>query len=194
MIETKVETLDPCSQCGAGTTCCRPSGLCCAAGTTCRDGACVRVEGCNPPCDRDEACEAGRCVSACDPPCRRPKRCDADLRRCVGGEAPPPRDAPPPRKRGCSPACRDGQTCNEATGECEGGEVISGSVLSVTEEGGGSIVLINRGSQDGVRRGASGTVGSFAFTVKEVFATRCRAKVNAKPEQLKNASKVRISK
>lgn len=194
MIETKVEPLDPCSQCGPGTTCCRPSGTCCPAGTMCREGACVRAEGCSPPCNRGEVCEGGVCVPACDPPCKRPKRCDPELRRCVGGDVPPPREVQPQKKRGCSPPCREGQTCNEATGECEGGDFINGSVLSVTEEGAGSILLINRGSQDGVKRGASGTVSGFSFTVKEVSATRCKAFVNAKPDKIKTGAKVRIAK
>ncbi len=193
MVETKVEPLDSCASCPSGSTCCRPSGLCCPGGTVCRDGACLRTDECSPSCRGDTVCEGGRCVEACPGGCRKPKRCDVDERRCVGGDAAPVK-VTPARPKGCQPACKGGQTCNDATGECEGGDSISGSVLSVTEDGGGSDILINRGSQDGVHNGATGSIGGFSFTVRNVTATRCHGKVAARPDALKNFGKVRIGK
>ncbi|MBL6975081.1 MAG: hypothetical protein ISR64_05055 [Deltaproteobacteria bacterium] len=193
MVETKVTPLDVCSACEPGTTCCRPTGLCCETGTLCRNGACVRAEGCDPDCGRGEICVAGRCESACRGGCPRGKRCDVGKRRCVRKSVKPHSRPRLPRIRSCSPECVSGQTCNTRTGQCEGGTAIVGRVLSATEKGAATEILINRGSRDGVKRGSRGSVGSIGFTVVTVSATRCRAKIRATPDQVKGR-KVRISK
>ena len=67
-------------------------------------------------------------------------------------------------------------------------------IVRVATDGGGSDILINRGSQDGVHNGATGSIGGFSFTVRNVTATRCHGKVAARPDALKNFGKVRIGK
>lgn len=193
MVETKVTPLDVCAACPQGTTCCRPTGQCCSPGTECRDGTCVRsAVRCTPSCRKGRVCVAGTCEKACPGGCPRGKRCDVKKRRCVpriGGPPPPP--PPPPPK--CKSPCEQGQTCNRKTGQCEGGNVIVGSVLSAVEKGALTEILINLGSQDGVKRKARGTVGRFSFTVSTVSATRCRAKIKAPPDQVRG-KKVRINR
>ncbi|MBM4396373.1 MAG: hypothetical protein FJ087_11845 [Deltaproteobacteria bacterium] len=194
MVETKVEPLDACASCPAGSTCCRPTGVCCPPGSTCRDGACVSTGECVPGCGRDEVCVSGRCEEACPGGCPRGKRCDADSRRCVGGGG--GTVAPPPARKGCvaEPGmCAADQDCDKATGECRDLAYIKGTVLQVSEEGGGTMMLINRGRDDKVKAGARGSVGSHEFTVGSVTATRCRAKVSARPEEVKGKA-VRIFK
>jgi len=194
MVETKVTPLDPCASCPHGTTCCRPTGLCCEPGTACVNGACIKPAGCMPPCRRGEVCVTGACVSACPRGCPRGKRCDAKLRRCVRKRVGRHHQrTPPPRKKICRPGCEPGQSCNPTTGLCEGGGSITGRVLSAVEKGALTEILINRGSRDGVKRGAHGRVGGIGFTVGYVSATRCRAKVKAPPNQVKGHKAV-ISK
>jgi hypothetical protein len=180
LVETRIDPLDACDDCGKGQACVK--------------GACVAV-GCTPPCRRgSEVCEQGECVEACPGGCRKGKVCDVSERRCVGGEPAAPRAQPPARK-GC-PACGAGQTCNEDTNQCEGAAPtgVSGAVVSVVEEGSGIVIIINRGSEDGVRRGAQGRVAGIAFTVRDVSATKCKAFLNAKPSQVPAKSRVTIEK
>lgn len=189
LVETRTEAQDPCAACGPGTTCCGTQ--CCGAGQACRDGVCVMV-GCVPPCRHGEVCESGRCEEACPGGCRGGKVCDVSERRCVGGAPSTPRPQPPARK---CPPCGAGTTCNEDSGQCEGASTgIGGAVLSVVEEGSGIVIIINRGSEDGVRRGASGRVAGLSFTVREVSATKCKASLNAKPSQVPVKSRVTIEK
>ena len=194
MVETKTESLDPCAQCTGGTTCCPPTNLCCGPGTVCKEGACVRADQCIPSCDREDVCVSGRCEPACSPPCRGGKRCDVEARRCVAVGTTPVTHTEP-KKKGCPP-CKSGETCNPDTDKCEPVPTgISASVLGVMDEGGTTIILLNRGTQDGVKRGAGGRIGGFTFTIREATATKSKAKVNgAKPEQLKGLGKVSISK
>jgi hypothetical protein len=190
LVETRVEPLDPCSACEGGAACCPPVG-CCAAGQSCRNGACVAAT-CSPRCGRGEVCVEGQCEEACPGGCRKGKVCDEDSRRCVSAEPSMPRPAPAARK---CPPCGTDQSCNESTGQCEGGGAgIAGTVLSVTEEGSGVVILINRGSEDGVKRGASGRVAGLSFTVREVTATKCKALLAAKPAQVPPKSRVTIDR
>jgi len=193
MVETKVIPLDACASCPAGTTCCRPTGSCCEPGTECRDGSCVKQRGCHPSCRRGKVCVAGVCEAACPGGCGRGMVCHVKRRRCVKRGPVRPGPGHGPVRKVCSPPCSSGQTCNTGTGECEGGSVIKGRVLSATEKGASTEILINRGSRDGVRRGATGSIGGIGFKVVYVSATRCRAKVRASPEQLMG-KKVRIVK
>jgi hypothetical protein len=71
---------------------------------------------------------------------------------------------------------------------------VAGAVVSVVEEGSGIVIIINRGSEDGVRRGAQGRVAGIAFTVRDVSATKCKAFLNAKPSQVPAKSRVTIEK
>lgn len=196
MVETKVEALDACASCPPGSTCCRPTGICCPPGAVCKDGACIASGECVPACQRDEVCVSGRCEEACPGGCPRGKRCDADSRRCVGTGGGGGGVAPPPARRGCvaDPSmCAADEECDKATGECKTLSYIKGTVLNAFEEGGGTVILINRGREDKVRAGQRGSVGSFEFTVGSVTATRCRAKVAAKPDEVKGKA-VRIFK
>jgi hypothetical protein len=192
LVETRTEPLDQCAACGPGTTCCPGSGTCCGRGQACREGACVAAA-CAPPCRRGEVCEAGRCEEACPGGCHKGKVCDASERRCVTA-APTEPKTEAPAKKGC-PQCAAGQACNEETSRCESVATgITAAVISVVEEGSGIVIIINRGSQDGVRPGASGRVGGLSFTVRDVGATKCKAFIAAKPSQVPQKSRVTIDK
>jgi hypothetical protein len=117
-----------------------------------------------------------------------------DLRRCVADKG--PKDpGPAPARKGCDVDCKADEKCNEKTGQCETMPYFSGTVLQVTDEGGKAVILINRGSQDGIKNGASGTLGGkFGFRLSSVMATRCRAKLDVSPDQVKGLSKVIIQK
>lgn len=202
LVETRTEPLDPCAKC-TGDPCCASQGRCCPDGTVCRGGGCVSADTCVPACReaRGEVCDYGRCVAACPGGCRRGFRCDTDRRECVreAARAPAatrPAPSPPARQGACEPPCASNERCNTKTGDCESSDVIVGTVLSVSEEGGGAILLLNRGSQDGVRQGASGTVGGgrIPFRIINVSATRSRAKVDVPPSQIKSQSRATISK
>ncbi len=179
LVETRIDPMDPCDACGPGQACVK--------------GACVAMT-CSPPCRRgSEVCEQGACVEACPGGCHKGKVCDASERRCVTAEPSAPKAQAPARK-GC-PTCAAGQTCNEETSQCEGAAVgIAGAVLSVVEEGSGIVIIVNRGSEDGVRRGAPGRVAGIAFTVRDVSATKCKVFLSAKPSQVPLKSRVTIEK
>ncbi len=195
MVETRVEPLDPCAACEPGAACCPPVG-CCPAGMACAKGTCVPAE-CSPPCRRGQVCEMGRCEEACPGGCGRGKVCDVEERRCIAVETsrpqPPPRTDPRPRR--CQPPCASGETCNLDTLQCEGASSgVSGTVLGVVEEGNGVVIIINRGTEDGVRRGAQGRVAGQSFTVREVSATRCKAFLKVQPSQVPLKSRVTIDR
>lgn len=197
-VQTRVDPPDPCAACGPDQECCRPTNLCCPAGSVCRDGACLPPDTCVPACRaaRGQVCEAGRCVDACPGGCRSGMRCDVDRGRCVPGrvEPPAPRVAPPPRAPGCSPACAPGEQCDAATGVCEAAAFIEGTVLSVEDAGGGALILVNRGSKDGVRMGAAGSMGGVSVKVVYVSSTRCRVQASVPASKVKPNSRVRINK
>ncbi|MBP7125769.1 hypothetical protein KBD49_05320 [Myxococcota bacterium] len=178
LVEARVDPLDPCAACGPGSTCCPPAG-CCAPGQVCRGGACVSLE-CRPRCDRGRVCEDGRCVEACPGGCRSGTVCDEESRQCVrvSRQAPPPRTDPRPA---CPRRCPAGQQCNESTGRCEAKEAppqgIRARVLSVIEQDSGTVILLNVGSEDGVRANSTGRIGGVTFRVRKVSATRCEAVV-----------------
>jgi len=199
-VNTRIDPPDPCANCAPGEECCKPTNLCCPAGSTCRDGACMPSDTCVPACraSRGQVCEAGRCVDACPGGCRRGMRCDVNHGRCVPvrtSEPPPRRETPTETKpAGCSPACRDGERCNMSTGQCETVAYIDGTVLQVKESGTGSLLLVNRGSKDGVRMGASGSMGSVSLKVVYVSSTRCRVQAEILPSKVKPSARVRINR
>lgn len=179
LVEARVDPQDPCAACGPGSTCCPPAG-CCAPGQVCRGGACVALE-CRPRCDRGQVCEEGRCVEACPGGCRSGMTCDEDSRQCVRASRPPREVSPPPARARCPARCPSGQPCNESTGHCEAREApaqgIRARVLSVIDRDGGAVILLNVGSEDGVRVGATGRVGGVTFRVRKVSPTRSEAQV-----------------
>ncbi len=198
-VQTRVDPPDPCAACGPDQECCKPTNLCCPAGSICKDGACLPPDTCAPPCraSHGQVCEAGRCIDACQGGCRSGMTCDVGRRRCVSARsAPPPprRQEPAPRPTGCSPACKAGEHCNASAGVCEAVAFIEGTVLSVKDEGGGTRALVNRGSKDGVRMGATGSIGSVAVRVVYVSSTRCRVQAPVPPSQIKANARVRINR
>ncbi len=181
-IETIVKVIDPCELC-------KPNEVC-------KEKKCVDPTVCVPECDSNEVCRDNVCVDACGG-CPRGKRCDARSGRCltVGGGS--GGGTVTPGKKGCDPKCEDGETCNEKTGECvAAATTISATVLSVTADGTGSVILMNVGSEQGVKRGASGSIGGgkFRFKVSQVTATRSRAKVSAPPADIKGMTRATIVK
>jgi hypothetical protein len=72
--------------------------------------------------------------------------------------------------------------------------VIDGTVLSVQEGGSGSQVLVNRGSRDGVRMGATGSIGAVPVKVIYVSSTRCRVQAGVPSSRIKPNARVRINR
>jgi len=183
MIDCKVEIIDPCASCTPDQTCNESK-------------QCIAKNVCVPECKADEVCKDNKCEDMCGG-CPSGKRCEAKSGRCLSiGSGRTREPGVKPVKKGCDPACQAGEICNKETSECEASTSIAATVLTVTEESGGSVILLNQGSQSGVKRGASGSVGGgkFRFTIRDVTATRSRAKVSASPAQLKGLTKASISK
>ena len=109
--------------------------------------------------------------------------------------------ASPPKK--CVPACKSGERCRR--GKCVasggGGEQkpppkagkVSGRILNLWPSPKGTTLLINRGSNHGVKRGSTGTIsGGGSFKVTEVFPFQCRGVTKLSRDQLGTRRKVTI--
>lgn len=193
-VQTRVDPPDPCAACGPDQECCKPTNLCCPAGSSCREGACLPPDACVPPCRaaRGQVCEAGRCVDACPGGCRGGMRCDVDRRRCVPAKAEPPARREVVRKPDTS--AKKGDDCATSGATCEVPVFIEGTALSVEESGGHALILVNRGSKDGVRMGAGGMMGAVPVKVVYVSSTRCRVQAQVPASKVKPNARVRIAK
>ncbi len=181
MIENTVKPVDPCALC--------------LAEEQCVEGRCVPAGACVPPCKSGETCQDGECVATSR--CPRGQRWDSRKKECVA------------RRADCDPPCGDNQICMRGncvarvsdpgtpTGEDPAAVTakthVDGVILNVWPSGKGSMMLINRGSQHGIKKGASGSIaGGGGFTVKEVFPFQCKAFTNLTREQLAERKKVTI--
>jgi len=189
VLRAEVSPVDPCASCPP-ERCCREAGVCCSPGTVCRGRECIPADICEPPCGRGFVCVMGKCEEACPGGCGRGYYCDEARRECVPISSKPKRVVPDKPKTEFTPKCPAGRTYNPQTGQCEGGgTTIIGKVIEATQTGKGVEVIINRGSNHGVRKGQVGKVGAFQFTISLVSATRCRATIpNASAEEVKGKS------
>ncbi len=164
-IRMKVNRADPCALC--------------LAEERCVDGKCVPPGECDPACEDGSFCLNGECVWSC------PKGQEWRDGRCSE------------ISKVCRPACKAGTRCR--AGKCVAvaakatGTAISGNILSSWPTGSGTTVLINRGSQDGVRKGAGGSIeGGGKITVKLVFPKQCQAFTSLPKSELGGRTKVSI--
>lgn len=213
LVDTKVEEVDPCLKCGAEEICCKPGNICCPQGTICKDGACVGAlkEGCYPPCKSGEVCVDGLCEEACGGWCPKGQTCNVKLNKCVpkvkkqplpsvtcrAGEVKRGRKCVPVETSACKEPCPPDSKCNEKTGKCEFLGVISGRIVNIYPVDGGTELIINRGSVDGIKQGAEGKIIGVAggsFVVKEVFQSRCKAKTSLAPGAIGSKRAVTINK
>jgi len=213
LIDAKASPVDPCSLCTPEQICedgrCVEKPRCpkCDPGYECDEdeGKCLPIEceegerfdteemECVPDpcakkkCRRGTTCQLDRrgrayCASGepakpkvCDPPCGAGETCKGG--KCVGAAAPP--SGPK-----CPDSCPAGQTCDEKTGTCKAGS-ISGKILNYWPEGKDTIMLLNRGSEHGVKKGMGGSCGAgCSFTVIEVYPYQCRAKTSLSRDQM----------
>ncbi|MBM4387369.1 MAG: hypothetical protein FJ088_06485, partial [Deltaproteobacteria bacterium] len=202
-----------CLKCKAGETCCKPGNVCCPQGTLCRDGACAGAlkDECYPPCKSGQACVDGLCEEACGGWCPKGQTCNVKLNKCVpkGEKQPVPTmtcpegqvkkggKCVPAETSACKEPCPPDSECNEKTGKCESSGAISGSIVNIYPVDGGTELIINRGSVDGVKPGAQGKIIGVAggsFVVKDVFQSRCKAKTSLAPGAIGSKKSVMINK
>ena len=186
VLRAEVSPIDPCASCPP-ERCCKEAGLCCEPGTVCKGKECVPADVCDPPCGRGFLCVMGRCEEACPQGCGKGYYCDEARRACVPTSPKQKQVIPEKPKVETLPRCPAGKTYNPKTGQCEGGgSNIVGKVIEATQTGKGVEVIINRGSDHGVRKGQTATVGGHQFTIGTVSATRCKATIpNASADELK---------
>ena len=212
LIDVAAESLDPCADCRDDEECVR--GRCvlarrgcdppCDDGEECEEGECVPVgcprgeymrrgrcakDPCYRACDRGERCRrlgggGHRCVSKapkCSPACGGDEVCRSGT--CV----PRSRPAPDPPAGECSPACKKGFMCKG--GKCEPSQV-TGRILNYWPEGGRTVMLIDKGSQHGLKKGLAGYLKGGTVRIMEVFPFQCRASTKLTAEQLAGQRRV----
>jgi hypothetical protein len=214
LIDAKAAPVDPCAACTADELCeggrcvpkprgCRPA---CQVGYECDEdrGRCVEIE-----CDEGEffdkvegECRPDLCAKK---KCGKGQTCRVQRGRatCVSGTPAPPRECKPACKAGetcrngkcvgsapvaegpkCPAECPKGQTCDPKTGTCKGGP-ISGKILNFWPEGKDTVMLLNRGSEHGIKKGMGGSIGGGGeFTVIEVYPYQCRAKTKLSKDEM----------
>jgi len=172
LVTCTTDSLDPCSKCGPSTTCCMPTGLCCAQNTKCVEGQCVSRNVCAPPCAGWQVCKDSVCVSACEHRCKRGYSCDARLRRCIRRR---------PRKhhirKPVRPTCRSGQSYDPGSGRCISNVAPSNSIvariLNVTSGPSGiTLIVVDRGVKHGVKRGYHARIGGISLIQYSLTRTR----------------------
>jgi hypothetical protein len=186
VLRAETSPIDPCASCPP-ERCCKEAGVCCEPGTVCKGKECVRADVCEPQCAPGSVCVMGRCEEVCPGGCGRGYYCDQGKRACVP-TSPRQRQVTPEKPKVETPLkCPAGRSYNPKTGTCEGGGGnIVGKVIEATQTGKGVVVNINRGSDHGVRKGQTATVGGYQFTIGTVSATRCKATIpNASADELK---------
>ena len=169
--------VDPCSRCSPDQRCedgecvtplaeAKPCGGRCTGGKYCnpRTNRCSRRNPCaGVSCPRDKICRGGVCKKrgvstptvGCQPKCRRDQRCRR--KRCV------------PKK-----------VVNNTPGVVRHNAII----ISRRAAGAKTELVLNKGSAHGVHVGNSGSIGGFSFKVIQVYAVRCKVRVNATLAQL----------
>jgi hypothetical protein len=162
-VQAHVKAADPCAMC--------------LAEERCIEGHCVPPGECYPPCEDDMKCIDGECREECG---RGEKWRDG---RCVRV------------RRGCHPRCGKGERCRR--GRCvpkrKKRKFITGKILSAWPTGSGITMLINRGTNDGVKKGAGGkVVGGKPLKIKSVFPKQCQAYTGMTKAELGNKKLVTI--
>jgi len=195
-------------------------GVRCRDWEECREGTCVQVRDpnvCEPECARGMVCVKGKCERPCGGACPRGQVCDTDSntcrpdpcfgKRCPSGQVcragrcvrvtPPTPTPPTPPPAGCTPACGAGETCvnNKCVKEDASGP-IRASVLSIIAQGKKTVLVLNKGKNDGVRVGATGRLQGVpgTFTITEVFAFRARAVIEQDDKTVGNNRSATINR
>lgn len=211
-IDVAATPADPCTLCTPDEMC--EEGRCvprrrecdppCEVGFECNEdrGRCEEIE-----CEEgeyfdkeEEECKPDVCAKK---RCPRGQRCKERRGRayCYAAEAAPPRDCKPACGAGqvcragkcvdaaapgpkCPAECPKGQSCDEKTGKCVGTS-ISGKILNFWPEGKSTIMLLNKGSEHGIKKGMGGSIGGGgSFTVIEVYPYQCRAKTALSKDEM----------
>lgn len=175
LVSCTTESLDPCSKCGPSTTCCMPTGICCAQNTKCVAGQCVSRNVCDPPCADWKVCRDNVCVPACEHRCRRGFACDSRLRRCIRTR--PRRVHRRHYVKPARPRCRAGQAYDPGVGRCVSNATpvnsIIANILNVTQGPSGvTLIIVDRGVKHGVKRGYRARVGSINLVQYSLSRTR----------------------
>lgn len=171
---------DPCKgkRCPKGHRCSRiRGGVCLKRGKGDDDGPKV----CEPPCGPGRSCFRGKCYT---PP---------EILKIKAKLA----------EKKCKKKCRKGMVCQ--AGKCvkKGsvqvtitGSKISSKVVSTVPTGDGTILVLNRGSEHGVKMGARCVISGVKGRCKivEVFPFRCKAKTSASSNDVNAGNRVTIAK
>ncbi|MCA9522630.1 MAG: hypothetical protein KC609_16750 [Myxococcales bacterium] len=171
---------DPCKgkHCPKGQRCNRlRGGICVKRGKVRDDGPKV----CEPPCGPGRSCFMGKCYT---PP---------EILRIKAKLA----------EKKCKKKCRKGFVCH--AGKCvkKGnvpvtltGSRVSSKVVSTVPLGSGTIMVLSRGSEHGVKVGARCVIKGVKASCKviEVFPFRCKAKTSASSSDVNPGDRVTIAK
>lgn len=218
LIDAKATPADPCAACGDDEMCaegrcvpkrreCSPE---CDPGFECDTsvGRCVEIEceageyfdtddnECKPDpcyrykCARGERCRSRRGKAYCYKPSRKSPDCEPACKSgqtCRSGKCVDVASSPK-----CPDKCPAGQTCDEKSGTCKAGN-ITAKILNYWPEGSSTIMLLNKGSEHGIKKGMTGGIsGGGSVTVIEVYPYQCRAKTSLSRDQLAGKKSVTI--
>jgi hypothetical protein len=215
----RLEYSNPCSKCGPNDDCvngsCQPKQCdppCDDYSEICDAGQCISP--CEPPCRSGRICNAAsaRCIRKCTKTRKScPSgtswsssrcRCRKKLVSCADG-CPSGTICRSGRCRKlaavCPAACPAGQNCNASTGNvCKKKRCspVTARATSVQRDGDYTLILVNRGSDHGIRVGSRGKMCGKSLKVLRVYSsgTRAKARVMATKEQLGNCKSASISR
>ena len=203
-LETKFEPIDPCAKCNPEQDCIQ--GKCvakvevkteasckgvCPEGFLCDEVAnkCIRVP-CGGPCPSGQECDEERdqCRKAWKPECRKDKDCKGD-KVCSKGRC---------RSKETGPREPQDPTVIVIHEGPEKLEPITASITQAVPSGNGLLLIISKGTAEGVKAGASGSInglgGAGSFQIKEANAHRSKAIVKISKDQLGNNKRVTIKR
>lgn len=167
----------------------------------CIEGKCVTVEQsdeCKPKCSRSKVCVAGTCEPWCGGGCGTGEYCSHSKNKCfkdpcykkVCGSNQACRygkcvDTKPAPSKGCDPPCASGETCQGTSCVKTGGSTpppaddgpVAGKIIQLIPQGAKTFIVLDKGSKQGVKVGATGSIAGVAgqFKVTEVYTFRSKA-------------------
>jgi len=188
----------------------------CGDDEECTDGKCVKVEEsneCTPKCTRGLVCVAGTCERPCGGACPTGQICSRAKNTCVkdpcyqktcgsnqycrGGRC---LDKAPVKVEGCNPACGADETCQGSTcvkkAEPANDGPIAARVIQLIPQGNKTFIVLDRGSKQGVKVGATGSIAGVAgqFKITEVYTFRSKAVISVEDKVIGTNRSATISR
>ncbi|TNF25391.1 MAG: hypothetical protein EP329_23175 [Deltaproteobacteria bacterium] len=189
----------------------------CDEESECVDGKCVQIEAsdeCNPKCPRSKTCVDGKCEPWCGGGCDKGEYCShsknkcfkdpcygkkcGDNQKCKFGKCIDVAPAP----KGCNPPCADGEVCQgtscvkKSAPEAPADGPISGRIIQLIPQGDKTFIVLDKGSKQGVKVGATGSIAGVAgqFKVTEVYTFRSKAVIKVDDKAIGGNRNVTISR